>query len=220
MSAMNGVPQIQYPTYETKKNYFNQDDFLRYDSQKGTIHTRNSARTFHVSEDFIVGLQAGLEQEVGDASAVIMYKCGFRWGLADMKNFETTMFKEFGKDIQNMNLNFVMEQWWWPLQAMGWGSWEIDITKGDQGIIIVNLYDSAVAKTLGEIGKPVCYMYAGLFAGVMTHLARRSLSGIEIQCYAMGATYCRFILGAEKRINAVEFWLEEGASASDVIAKL
>jgi hypothetical protein len=36
----------------------------------------------------------------------------------------------------------------------------------------------------------------------------------------MGATYCRFVVGAEKRINAVEFWLEEGATASDVLKKL
>jgi predicted hydrocarbon binding protein len=207
-------------TSETKNNYYNQDDFLKYDLTSGTIYTRNAARTFHVSEDFIIGLQQGLEQEVGDASAVIMYKCGYQWGLADMRRFEANMLREFGRDIQAMNIGFVMEEWWWPLQAMGWGSWEIDLSKGDQGIVLINLYDSAVAKSLGEVGKPVCYMYAGMFAGVMTHLSRRPLSGIEIQCYAMGANYCRFIVGAEKRINAVEFWLEEGASASDVIGKL
>ena len=116
--------------------------------------------------------------------------------------------------------SFLMETWWWPLQAMGWGSWEVDFTKNEQGIVLINVYDSAVAKSLGEVGKPVCYLYAGMFAGVLTHLSRRPLSGIEIQCYAMGANYCRFIVGAEKRVNAVEFWLEEGASAGDVIAKL
>jgi predicted hydrocarbon binding protein len=122
--------------------------------------------------------------------------------------------------VQAANINFVLETWWWPLQALGWGAWQVDLSKGDQGIVVVDLFDSAVAKSLGEVGKPVCYLYAGLLAGVFTHLSRRKLAGIEIQCYAMGATYCRFVVGSEKRINAVEFWLEEGASASDIIAKL
>ncbi len=203
-----------------KHNVYTLEDFLRYDPKKGTIYTRNAQRAFHVSEDFIIGLQAGLENEVGDASAVILYKCGFQWGLADMRKFETNMVREYGRDAQSTNINFLMETWWWPLQTLGWGSWEIDFSKGEQGIVVINLYDSVVAKTLGEVGKPVCYLYAGMFAGVMTHLSRRPLSGIEIQCYAMGATYCRFVIGAEKRINAVEFWLEEGAGASDILAKL
>jgi predicted hydrocarbon binding protein len=203
-----------------KHNVYTLEDFLRHDESAGTVFTRNQQRVFHVSEDFILGLQAGLDQEVGDASAVVLYKCGFQWGLADMKKFETTMVREYGRDIQATNINFLMETWWWPLQAMGWGSWELDLGKQEQGILVVNLFDSVVAKSLGEVGKPVCYLYAGMFAGVMTHLSRRPLAGIEIQCYAMGATFCRFVIGAEKRINAVEFWLEEGANASDVLAKL
>lgn len=204
-----------------KHNYFNQQDFFRYDEGAGVVRTRNAQRAFHVSEDFIIALQHGLEQEVGDASAVVMYKCGYQWGIGDLKAFEANISREFGREAQDMNLQFIMECWWWPLQTMGWGCWEIDFeSKRDQGLVIINLYDSAVAKSLGEVGKPVCYLYAGLFAGALSQLSRRSLSGIEIQCYAMGATYCRFLVGAEKRINAVEFWLEEGATASDVIRKL
>lgn len=203
-----------------KHNVYTLEDFLRPDASKGAVFTRNAQRAMHVSEDFIVAMQAGLEQEVGDASAVVLYKCGFQWGLADMRRFEATFAKEYGRDAQQANLHFLMETWWWPLQVLGWGSWQIDFTKNEQGIVVIDVYDSAVAKSLGEVGKPVCYLYAGMFAGVMTHLSRRPLSGIEIQCYAMGATYCRFIVGSEKRVNAVEFWLEEGASAGDVIAKL
>jgi len=214
MSVVIGPPAM-------KHNYYNLEDFLRYDRKTGTVRTFNDQPAYHVSEDFIMGLQAGLDEEVGDASAVVLYKCGYEWGLADMKRFETSMYREFGRDVQDMNLQFVMEEWWWPLQVSGWGAWEIDFeSKRDQGLTIINLYDSAVAKTLGDIGKPVCFLYAGLFAGMLTHLSRRSLSGIEIQCYAMGATYCRFLIGSRKRIDPVEFWLEEGATASDVLRKV
>ena len=212
------VVQGQQPV---KHNYFSHEDFYRYDTANGQVRTRYGDRVFHASEDFIVGLQAGLEQEVGDASAVVLYKCGFRWGQADMRSFETRMAKEFGSDVQRMNMQFAMEEWWWPLQAMGWGAWEIDLTsKAEQGLVVVNLYDSVVAKSAEDVGKPVCFLYAGMLAGAMSHLARRALAGIEIQCYAMGATYCRFLIGSEQRLNAVEFWLEEGASASEILAKL
>jgi predicted hydrocarbon binding protein len=185
------------------------------------VRTRNDEGVFFATEDLIVGLQAGLEQEVGDASAVVLYRIGYRWGLADMKRFELNMKKEFDRELRDMNVSFALEEWWWPLQAMGWGAWEIDMkSKREQGLVLVNLYESAVAKTLGEVGKPVCHLYAGLLSGALTHLAKRELSGIEIQCYAMGATYCRFVIGAEQKINAVQFWLEEGTSASDVMHKL
>jgi predicted hydrocarbon binding protein len=204
-----------------KHNYFTLEDYFRFDPKGGSVRTRNDELAFFASEDFIVGLQAGLEQEVGDASAVVLYRCGFQWGLTDLKRFESNMLREFGRDMRQMNVKFVLEEWWWPLQTMGWGAWEVDLDgKRDQGLILVNLFDSAVAKTLGEVGKPVCHLYAGMLAGALTHLAKRDLSGIEIQCYAMGATYCRFVIGAEQKINAAQFWLEEGASANDVIGRL
>jgi predicted hydrocarbon binding protein len=84
----------------------------------------------------------------------------------------------------------------------------------------VDLYDSAVAKTIGPVGKVVCHYYAGLFAAVFGHFAKRELSGIEIQCYAMGEDYCKFLIGSAKRINAAQFWVKEGATAKEVIKRL
>jgi len=204
-----------------KHNYYTLEDYLRFDPKRGTVRTRNDEGVFLATEDLIVGLQAGLEQEVGDASAVVLYRIGFKWGTQDMKRFESNMLKEFGREMRQMNVAFMLEEWWWPLQAMGWGAWEIDLkSKREQGLILVNLYESAVAKTLGEIGKPVCHLYAGLLAGALSYVANRELNGIEIQCYAMGATFCRFVVGAEQKINAVQFWLEEGATAGDVVGRL
>jgi hypothetical protein len=87
-------------------------------------------------------------------------------------------------------------------------------------MIFIDLFDSAIAKSLGQLGKPVCHIYAGLFAGVFTYLTQRDLSGIEVQCYAMGEDICKFIIGAEKRINAAEFWFREGATAREIIEKI
>jgi len=213
-------PEIVVGPQPEKHNYYNPEDFFRFAIDKGTIHTRSGLRAFLATEDFVVGLQRGLEDEVGDAAAMILYKCGFQWGIEDMKAFVPLIEREFGYRLSEMDAKFFMEQWWWPLQAEGWGAWKVDLSQRKQGLIFVDLFDSAIAKSLGNVGKPVCHLYAGLFAGVFTSLTRRDLSGIEVQCYAMGEDFCKFVIGSEKRINAAEFWVREGASARDIIEKL
>jgi uncharacterized protein len=186
----------------------------------GALVTRFGQRTMLVSEDFVVGFQLALEEEVGDAAGQIMYRCGFEWGRVDITNFEARMRDEFGRPINKMHLKMVLEQWWWPLQVMGWGCWTFDLSHRDEGLIFVDLYDSAVARSIGNIGRVVCHFYAGMFASVFSHLAARELSGIEIQCYSMGEAFCKFLIGSSKRINAAQFWVREGASAKDIIERL
>jgi predicted hydrocarbon binding protein len=213
-------PEIVVGPQPNKHNYYNRQEFLRFAIEKGTIATRTGLRAFLATEDFIVGLQRGLEDEVGDAASMILYKCGFQWGLDDMKAFVPLIEQEFGYRLSEMDAKFFMEQWWWPLQAEGWGAWKVDLSQRRQGLIFVDVFDSAIAKSLGNVGKPVCHLYAGLFAGVFTSLTKRELSGIEVQCYAMGEDHCKFVIGADKRINAAEFWVREGASAREIIERL
>jgi hypothetical protein len=70
------------------------------------------------------------------------------------------------------------------------------------------------------VGKPVCHIYAGLLAGFFSRLVKKSLNCIEIQCYAMGETYCKFLIGKQDRIDAATFWQNEGANAKDIETKL
>jgi len=97
------------------------------------------------NEDFIVGLQEGLEAEVGEASAVIMYQCGVEWGKIDMVRFEDRFADEYNMSMRQMNVNFVLEVWWWPLNAAGWGAWRVDLSRVKQGYMLVDVYESALS---------------------------------------------------------------------------
>lgn len=196
-------------------------DFFEYDLRAGTIRERTGTRGVHVTEDFMVGLQNGLEEEVGDAAAIIMYRAGREWALQDMKLFEKRFEAEYGgrTRMNEANVMLALETWWWPLTSEGWGTWKVDFSQSGKGLVFVDLFDSAVAKSLGNIGKPVCHMYAGLLAGVFTYFSRHELSGIEIQCYAMGEEYCKFLIGAENKVNAAGFWVQEGASAREIMER-
>lgn len=203
-----------------KHNHYGLKDFFQFNSEQGTIVDWNNSQNVLTSEDFIIGLVEGLEEEVGDASAAIMYSIGSEWGKKDAIFFENWFEQEFDGGIRQANLLFLLETWWWSHTAQGWGRWEVDLGERKQGFMFINIFDSAVARTLGDIGKPVCFLYAGLFAGFFTELVRKPLSCIEIQCYSMGESYCKFLLGGQESIDAASFWLNEGATAKDIETRL
>lgn len=200
-------------------NYYRPDRFFSRDNQ-GTLRTAYGNRAMLVSEDLIVGFQAALQEEVGDAAAEIMYRCGLEWGRNDMKGFSERFPEEFGRTMNDASLGVLLETWWWPLQVSGWGAWSFDLSHRKEGLIFVDLYESAVAKSIGNVGKVVCHFYAGMFASAFSAFAGRELSGIEIQCYSTGEEFCKFLIGSSKRINAAQFWVEEGASAAEIMARL
>jgi len=203
-----------------KHNHYGFREFFQFDPDKGIITDWNGAQNLLTTEDFIIGMAEGLEEEVGDSAAAIMYTIGCEWGQKDAFFFEKWFEKEFDRNMRQANLLFLLETWWWPFTSQGWGRWEIDMGDRRQGLMFINIFDSAVARTLGDVGKPVCYLYAGLFSGFFTELVRKQLSCIEIQCYSMGETYCKFLLGGQDRIDAASFWLNEGATARDIEKRL
>jgi uncharacterized protein len=209
--------------YDAYHNYYVPEEFFKADLENGAIYLRDGERAAKVTESFINGLHLGMEEEVGDSSGLLMYRCGHQWALRDMKRFGDRMRQEFGGgkiDVWQMNKRFVLETWWWPLIIQGFGDWRLDFSFENNGIIVVELRNSAIAQSMGLIGKPVCHMYAGLFAGVFSYLDKVERGGIEIQCYAMGNDVCKFLIGSQKQVNAVEFWRKEGANAKEILDNL
>ncbi len=208
--------------YPKKHDHYTLEDFFHFDPQRGDITDWNESRNILVTEDFIVGLIEGLEEEVGSASSVVMYNIGKAWGVRDAEFFEKWFQEEYEypKNIHDMNLLYVLEAWWWPFTTQGWGNWDVDLSEQKNGFMFVNIFDSAVARTLGDVGKPVCHIYAGLMAGFFGRFIDKPLNCIEIQCYSMGETYCKFLLGKQDRIDAATFWQNEGAGAKDIQKKL
>ena len=208
--------------YPQQHAHYNLEDFFYFDTNNGSINDWNNSRNVLVTEEFIIGLIEGLEQEVGSASSVVMYNIGKAWGTKDAEFFEQWFNQEYKykENIREINLMYVLEAWWWPFTSQGWGNWDVDMSEQKNGFMFVNIFDSAVARTLGDVGKPVCHIYAGLLAGFFSTFIKKPLNCIEIQCYSMGETYCKFLLGKQDRIDAATFWQNEGANTQDIEKKL
>jgi uncharacterized protein len=196
--------------------HYSLSDFFRFDVSKGEIGDYHHQRNILAGEDFIVSLLKGLEHEVGEAAGWLCYQIGFEWGKQDAVLFQA-WFKEFyNLTLKSSNLTFAMETWWWPYTVQGWGTWAPNLENRDSGFFYVDLFDSAVAKSLGYMGKPVCHLYSGLLAGFFSEAFAQNLCSTEIQCYAMGNDFCRFLVGSEERIQAAEFWISSGAKATEI----
>lgn len=208
--------------FPKRQEHYILEDFFSFQHEQGSIIDWNEARNTLVTEDFIIGLMQGLDQEVGGAAGVVMYHIGKKWGLKDAKFFTSWFEKEFQyeKGINQYPITYVLEAWWWPFISQGWGNWEVDLNSQKNGFMFVNIFDSAVARTLGDVGKPVCHLYAGLLAGFFEGMTKRDLNCIELSCYAMGETYCKFLIGKSQQLDAAQFWMNEGASAKDIQKKL
>ncbi len=203
-----------------RHNHYSADQFYQYQPGEGIITNLYGQRIVCVSEHFITALLTTLEEELGDAGREVMYQIGYQWGVEDMKSYSQRAQQEFEVEFEKMSMGTMLETWWWPLNIEGWGTWHYDFRQGKQGIIFVDLYESAVAQSLGNVGKVVCYFYAGLFAAVFSKLAKQELGCIEIQCYSTGEDYCKFLISTKKRINTAAFWRNEGATSKDILRKL
>jgi uncharacterized protein len=211
------VPGLQH--YE--HNYYTTEAFYRHETERGVLRNVYGQRCMRVSEDFMIAMLGALEDEVGQAGATeIMYKCGYQWGLEDMRSFCGRAQAEFEVALEKMRVGFMLEEWWWPLTITGWGTWRYDFRQKDKGLLYIELYESAVAKSIGDIGTAVCYFYAGMFAAVFSVLAKRNLASVEMQCYSMGADHCKFVISDYEKVDAAAFWRSQGATSRDIVKKL
>ncbi len=202
-------------------NYYTTEQFYRHDQKRGVLNNVYGQRCMRVSEDFMIAMLGALDDEVGQAGATeIMYKCGYQWGLEDMRSFTRRSQAEFEVELEKMRVGFLLEEWWWPLTITGWGTWRYDFRQRDKGLLYVELYESAVAKSIGDIGAAVCYFYAGMFAAVFSVLSRRNLASVEMQCYSMGEDFCRFVISDYDKVDAAGFWRAQGATSKDIMKKL
>lgn len=205
---------------DKKRNHYDLNSFFRWDLARGTVTDWNGAVNFFASEDLITAFMDGLAEEVGDAAPVVLYQMGRQWGELDGQAFAGWFSEEFQRPLRQTNLLFLLETWWWPFTAQGWGRWEIDLSLQKQGFLLLNIFDSAIARTLGVVGKPVCHLYAGLFAGFLSYLVQQTLECAEIQCYSLGATYCRFVVGKAAAIQPVYGWVNQGLGVRDIEKRL
>lgn len=211
-------PALGPPPY--RRGHYAPEDFFCSDPADGVVTTVYGQRVLRVSDDFLAALHRSLEQEVGERAGAILYEIGRRWGAADMRTFTARAPEEFGTDYEKVHMHVLMETWWWPRIAGGWGQWSFDLSRAPQRFVCLDVRDSAEARALTKLPGPACHLYAGFFAGGLSHLARRDLECVELQCRAAGADICRFLFTTAAQAQTASQRRDAGETAAEIVHTL
>jgi predicted hydrocarbon binding protein len=196
------------------------DRFFQFDAASGAISNVYGQRLLRVSGNFARSLRDSLTRELGDRAADALYDIGFRWGEADMKSFVPRIEQEYECAFEKLAMGPMLESWWWPFRAAGWGVWRYDFSHTRAGLVFVELSGSAMVDAAEPANKPQCHLYSGLYAAVFSHLAQRKLACVELECAARGDSQCRFLVTGKRRADEAAVERDAGAAVEDIINKL
>lgn len=208
-SADDPRTKIRHPSYHA-------------DAGQGSLRRTDGTRVSTLSLEWVHELHATLVAQFEDNAADVLYRSGYEWGLQDMVGLNHRLRQEIGGafDLWQTDAKFALESWWAPLAEAGWGNCTFELLGGARGIVLIDLRSSIVAAALQEAEEPVCHLYAGLFAGVLSFFERTERHSTEIQCAAMGAASCRFIVGSGPDIDSAEGSRQQGHAAAEIVRRL
>jgi predicted hydrocarbon binding protein len=200
--------------------YYASDEFFRFDTNAGIVQSVYGQRVLRVSANFIRALSKGLADRATERTDHVFYQLGRNWGAASMKEFAPRVEQEYEIDFSKLGMGMMLETWWWQMRAAGWGNWRYDFSHARNGLVFVDLFDSAVVAALGNVGTISCYLYSGLFAAAFSHLAHRDLACIELECAARGDSRCKFLVATPQRVDAAAGQRNAGERVEQIVERL
>lgn len=107
--------------------------------------------------------------------------------------------KNVGRSLNVTDYNSLSEK----IMELGIG--QIVITNMSDEKVVFRLYDCFTCSDMENIGKPVCYFEAGILAGAVSTISKQDMDAVEVQCNALGDSYCEFDVtkasGTKKSFN-------------------
>jgi uncharacterized protein len=196
-------------------------DALRLDATDGSIRRPDGERLAAIPAPLMQSLHFALVESLGETAQDVLYRSGYEWALQDMLRLNQQLRGKFGGgwDFWQADAKFILESWWAPLDAAGWGVAAFDCSALNRGITFVELRQS-IAAALVRADQPVCHLHAGLLAGALSFFDRHERHAVEVQCRAMGKETCTFIVGPGAEVDSAEAWRQQGTPAAEIVRRL
>jgi len=201
-------------------NYYAESSYCRTDICKGVTRNRSGTRLIALSQDFLLGFRRAIADECGPAAEVVFKTCGKKWGTMCAQRFEKELGEFYGKPVRE----FMFTLFHACLEALfnhhGWGKVKVDLSRHEQGLLVVDLEGAVMADLVEQADQPVDTLMAGILAGFFSHLSGQDLDCVQTQCLACGAASSKFIIGLGSRLAPVGAWVNQGKSHADVVNQL
>jgi uncharacterized protein len=201
-------------------NYFAADVYVRSDLELGLLENRRGDRLLALPETLIQAVYAGLDQETGQATRLVLFNCGRWWGKNFYTRFREELTDYYGQALADMSMAEFLQCFQQCWVTHGWGRIELDHAYQHRGFLIVNVWDSPFAKHAPQGQRPMCNLEAGIFSSFFSQLTGKELTCIQTACESLGADKNTFILGLSNRLQPVDAMVERGVSHDEIMAKL
>ena len=199
--------------------HYSADQFFETDAD-GRLRDIYGHRAMRVSDNFLRALAHALGEQAATKTADILYQTGRAWGERIMLEFAPRIEQEYEVEFEKFGVGMVLESWWWPMRAMGWGTCCFDFSRARKGVVSIRLNESAAVAKDSRGSTVACHIYAGLFAATFGRLAHRELACVELGCAAKGDPHCTFIVAAPSRTKAAAAHRDDGARADEILEKV
>jgi uncharacterized protein len=193
-------------------NYFSPDAYIQADFEIGLIENRHGSRLIAMPQALLRGIFAGLEQEIGQASGVVMYNCGRWWGKSFYHRFLEEVSSYYGKPLVEMDtVEFLqcLKQCW---KTHGWGIIDFDFSYYQKGFIVVTTKNSAFAEAANGATEPSCSAEAGVLGSFFSQLTAKNLQCVQTACESLGAEKNYFVIGLANRLKPIQAGVDKKLS--------
>ncbi|MDX2232306.1 MAG: V4R domain-containing protein [Leptolyngbyaceae cyanobacterium bins.349] len=201
-------------------NYFATDVYVRSDLELGLLENRRGDRLLALPETLLQAIYSGLDKETGQATRLVLFNCGKWWGKNFYTRFRDELTDYYGQALADMTMaEFLqcLQQCW---VTHGWGKIELDPQYQQRGFLVMTSWNSPFATQAPKGNRPVCYFEAGILSAFFSQLTGRELHCIQTTCESLGADANRFVVGLEKRLDAIAPMLEQQTDHDTIMNKL
>lgn len=180
----------------------------------GAIRLDDGTPAVSLPASMLRHLAAALQADVGPETSCVLYKCGFEWGLRDMKRCHARLLTTYGGgtlEPRRMNRRFIFASWWAGLAATGWGTARLERLEPGVRLSLV-LRDAAPTGAADEPSATT--LYAGLFAGACSFLDQEVRQAVRLARSDDGQVV--FLIGPVTAAAQAARAIAAGAARADV----
>lgn len=214
---------LSTPDTLTGGNYFAEGSYAATDVRRGVTRNRAGARLCCLTADFLTGFRRAVMEETGPAADLVFKSCGRKWGLFMAKRLDEEMTQFVGRPLREFTLAKFQATLADYFSHHGWGAVEIDLTRHDQGLVLVTMARpifAALVKPGEQVTGPVDSLMAGILGGFFAAAFEQDLDGFQTKCTARGDDASVFVVGLASRLAGVPAWIESGKTHEQILKEL
>lgn len=150
--------------------------------------------------DFWRAFDDALAARPAEERATFLHSLGVSWGRRHAERLDALVQEKHGRTLREAQLQLALEAVSGSLGVLGLGRCQVELGYRQRGLVVVLHRGDAMAMALADRDGPEASMLAGFFAGVIGHLAGRSLMGWAAHSARGPQQHNVLVVGAPNRI--------------------